>query len=78
MDGKDACLALLRDIAITKTRANLLDHVVLVFIHVYNIDGHERRSAYNRINQNGPDLAGWRANASELNLNHDYMKANAP
>ncbi len=78
MDGKDACLALLRDIAINKTKAALLDHVVFVFIPVYNIDGHERRSAYNRINQNGPELAGWRANATNLNLNRDYMKADAP
>ena len=78
MDGKDACLALLRDIVITKTKADLLDHVVLVFIPVYNLDGHERRSPYNRINQNGPELAGWRANASNLNLNRDYMKADAP
>src|SRR5580698_7348678 len=58
MDGKDACLALLRDIVITKTQAALLDHAVLVFIPVYNIDGHERRSPYNRINQNGPELVG--------------------
>ncbi len=79
MDGKDACLALLRDIVQNKNGAKrLLDHVVLVFIPVYNIDGHERRSAYNRINQNGPELAGWRANGSELNLNRDYMKADAP
>ncbi len=79
MDGKDACLALLRDLVQNRNgAARLLDHVVLVFIPVYNIDGHERRSAYNRINQNGPELAGWRANASELNLNRDYMKADAP
>jgi murein tripeptide amidase MpaA len=78
MDGKDSCLALLRDIAITKTQAALLDHVVFVFIPVYNIDGHERRSAYNRINQNGPELAGWRGNGSNINLNRDYMKADAP
>jgi len=78
MDGKDACLALLRDIAVTKTQAALLDHVVLVFIPVYNIDGHEQRSPYNRINQNGPELAGWRGNATNLNLNRDYMKADAP
>jgi hypothetical protein len=45
---------------------------------VYNIDGHERRSAYSRINQNGPALAGWRANATNLNLNRDYLKADAP
>jgi len=78
MDGKDACLALLRDIVINKSKSALLDHVVFVFIPVYNIDGHERRSAYNRINQNGPELAGWRANGSNLNLNRDYMKADAP
>ena len=78
MDGKDACLALLRDIVITKTKAALLDNVVFVFIPVYNIDGHERRSAYNRINQNGPEQIGWRGNGTNLNLNRDYMKADAP
>ncbi len=78
MDGKDACLALLRDIVITKSKAALLDHVVFVFIPVYNLDGHERRSAYNRINQNGPEVIGWRGNGSNINLNRDYMKADAP
>ena len=78
MDGKDACLALLRDIAITKSKAALLDHAVFVFIPVYNIDGHERRSPYNRINQNGPELMGWRGNGTNLNLNRDYMKADSP
>ena len=78
MDGKDACLALLRDMVITKTKAALLDHAVLVFIPVYNIDGHERRSPYNRINQNGPEVMGWRGNGTNLNLNRDYMKADTP
>lgn len=78
MDGKDSCLALLRDIVITKTKAPLLEHVVFVFIPVYNLDGHERRSAYNRINQNGPEVIGWRGNATNINLNRDYMKADAP
>jgi len=78
MDGKDACLGLLRDLAVTKTQSALLDHVVFIFIPVYNIDGHEQRSLYNRINQNGPELSGWRGNATNLNLNRDYMKADAP
>jgi murein tripeptide amidase MpaA len=78
MDGKDSCLALLRDMVITRSRSALLDHVVLVFIPVYNVDGHERRSAYNRINQNGPEIVGWRGNATNINLNRDYMKADAP
>ena len=78
MDGKDSCLALLRDLVQNKDRAKLLDHVVFVFIPVYNIDGHERRSPYNRINQNGPDAIGWRGNGTNHNLNRDYMKADQP
>jgi murein tripeptide amidase MpaA len=77
-DGKDAGLALLRDIAITKTRTGLLNHVVVLFIPIYNTDGHERSSPYNRINQNGPAELGWRATSAGLNLNRDYMKADAP
>lgn len=77
-DGKDAGLALLRDIAITKTRADLLDNTVVVFIPIYNVDGHEIFGPYNRMNQNGPDEMGWRATSAGLNLNRDYMKADAP
>jgi hypothetical protein len=77
-DGKDAGLALLRDIAITKTRTGLLDHVVILFMPIYNTDGHERFGPYNRINQNGPAEMGWRATSANLNLNRDYMKADAP
>ncbi len=77
-DGKDAGLALLRDIAITKTRPGLLDHVVILFIPIYNVDGHERFGPFNRLNQNGPAEMGWRATSANLNLNRDYMKADAP
>jgi murein tripeptide amidase MpaA len=77
-DGKDAGLALLRDIAITKTRTGLLDHIVILFIPIYNTDGHERFGAFNRLNQNGPAEMGWRATSTNLNLNRDYMKADAP
>jgi hypothetical protein len=78
MDGKDSCLALLRDMVVTKTQAKLLDRAVFVFIPIYNADGHERRSPYNRINQNGPREMGWRGNGTNLNLNRDYMKVQAP
>jgi len=79
MDGKDACLALLRDLVLNSNNAQQsLNNAVFVFIPVYNIDGHERRSPYNRINQNGPEEAGWRGNGANLNLNRDYMKADAP
>jgi len=78
IDGKDAGLLLIRAMSVDKTLASLLDHVTLLFIPIYNVDGHERRSAFNRPNQNGPELQGFRATALNLNLNRDYMKADAP
>jgi Zinc carboxypeptidase len=78
MDGKDSCLALMRDIVITHAKAALLDRAVLVIIPIYNADGHERFGPYNRINQNGPEQMGWRTTSTNLNLNRDYMKADAP
>ena len=76
--GKDATAMLIRDILVTKRLASLLDNVIVLSIPVFNVDGHERFSPYNRINQNGPQEMGWRATAQRLNLNRDYMKADAP
>lgn len=78
IDGKDAGFALVRDIVITKSRSELLKDSILLFVPIYNVDGHEMASPYNRINQNGPDKMGWRATSAGLNLNRDYMKADAP
>src|SRR5678809_30439 len=66
------------DIAITQTAAGILNNVVLLFIPIYNTDGHERSSPYNRINQNGPTDMGWRTTSTYQNLNRDYMKADTP
>ncbi len=77
IEGKDACMLLLRDILITKTKEDLLKNVCLIIIPVLNVDGHERISRYNRINQNGPTYMGWRTTANNLNLNRDYLKADA-
>jgi len=78
IDGKDAGLMLLREIAITRTLESLADNIIILFMPMFNPDGHERRGAYNRINQNGPIETGWRTTANNLNLNRDYMKADAP
>jgi len=75
--GKDASLMLLRDIAVTKSRSSLLDNVILLVIPIFNVDGHERFSPYSRINQNGPEAMGWRVTSRNLNLNRDYIKADA-
>jgi len=76
-EGKDACLALVRDMVVTGTQAGLLERINLLVIPIFNIDGHERRSPYSRINQNGPRLVGWRTTATNLNLNRDYTKADS-
>jgi murein tripeptide amidase MpaA len=73
IDGKDAGMMLLRDIAFGDKK-NLLDAVNFLFVPILNVDGHERVSSYNRPNQRGPQNMGWRTNAENLNLNRDYAK----
>jgi murein tripeptide amidase MpaA len=77
IDGKDAGMMLLRDIAFRGESA-LLDKANLLFIPVLNADGHERASPWNRPNQRGPARQGWRTTAQNLNLNRDYVKLDAP
>jgi Zinc carboxypeptidase len=78
IDGKDASQMLMREILITGSRRSLLDHAVLLFVPIFNVDGHERFGPFNRMNQNGPAETGWRVTAQNLNLNRDYMKADTP
>lgn len=77
IDGKDAGLMLLRDIAL-RGKQHLLDGVNLIFIPILNPDGHENHSRYSRPNQRGPSSQGWRATAQNINLNRDYVKADSP
>ena len=74
IDGKDAGLMLLRDMTVAGKRRELLANTNFLFIPILNVDGHERRSAYNRINQRGPEEMGWRTNARNQNLNRDFTK----
>lgn len=78
VDGKDASLLLLREIA-TGQRAALLDEVILLVAPIYNADGHERVSPHNRMAQDGPVQGqGFRTNGRGLDLNRDFMKMEAP
>jgi hypothetical protein len=78
IDGKDAGMMLLRDLTVGGARAALLDRANLLFLPIFNVDGHERFSAFTRINQRGPKEAGFRTTARNLNLNRDYAKLDAP
>jgi hypothetical protein len=77
-EGKDAGLRFFRDVAIRGMHLALLNHVSVVFVPIVNPDGHERFGPYNRINQNGPKEMGWRTTATNLNMNRDFLKADAP
>ena len=72
IDGKDAGLMLLRDLTVGGS-LDLLNDVNLLFIPILSVDGHERRSKFNRINQRGPTEMGWRTNRRNLNLNRPRM-----
>ncbi len=76
-EGKDAAMMLARDILIDKEYPVLLENLIIMIIPIFNVDGHERFGPYNRINQNGPKEMGWRVTATRLNLNRDFVKADA-
>ncbi len=74
IDGKDASLMLLREIA-TGARPGILDAITLVLVPIYNVDGHERVSRFNRSQQDGPEEGqGFRTTARGLDLNRDHLK----
>lgn len=78
IDGKDASLMILRDLALGR-RQELLDGATLLIVPIYNVDGHERISPYNRPNQDGPHRGmGFRTTADGLDLNRDYVKVASP
>jgi hypothetical protein len=74
-DGIDACMMLLRDLALGKTK--LPDNVILAVIPLYNIGGSLNRSKDFRVDQNGPDEFGSRGNARNLDLNRDFIKSDS-
>jgi hypothetical protein len=74
VDGKDASLMLLRDVALGR-RTEILDAATLLIVPIYNVDGHERVSAHNRPNQDGPrEGQGYRTTVNGLDLNRDHLK----
>lgn len=83
IEGKDATLMLARQVIRPAgapsevNRSALLDSVSIAILPVFSVDAHERMSPYNRVNQNGPEEMGWRATSENINLNRDWVKADA-
>jgi hypothetical protein len=78
IDGKDAGFLALREVLDGRLAKGALGKQVLIFVPVFNVDGHERFGKWNRPNQRGPVEMGWRTTAQNFNLNRDYVKADAP
>jgi len=78
VEGKEAALALVRDIA-GGAHADWLDSMVLLVNPIYNADGNERVTLTSRGFQHGPiGGQGTRPNAQGLNINRDNMKLDTP
>lgn len=78
VEGKEACLALLREFA-SGDHGDLLKKLVVLFVPIYNADGNDAIARENRSEQNGPrDGVGLRANAQGLDLNRDFVKVESP
>ena len=79
VEGKEALLSLLRDLELDRYQ-NVVDSLVILAAPIYNADGNDAMGPQerNRGAQNGPALIGQRANGQNLDLNRDYIKAEAP
>ena len=75
VEGKEASLMLIRDIALGRI-PGLLDAQVLLFIPIFNADGNDKLGRNRR--DLGPELAGVRHNGQNLDLNRDYLKLESP
>jgi hypothetical protein len=78
IDGKDAGFIAVREMLEGREGRGALSRTTVLFVPVFNVDGHERFGAWNRPNQRGPVEMGWRVTAQNLNLNRDYAKVEAP
>ena len=76
-EGIDACMALVRDFCLQPERLAALGQTVFLFIPIYNVDGCLNRQNTSRVNQDGPELFGFRANARNLDLNRDFIKCDS-
>ena len=80
VEGKEAALMLTRDL-LAGRHGNVLDHVTLLIVPLFNADGNDRIDAEHRKmeleyfrGQLGPAGVGTRENAAGINLNRDYMR----
>lgn len=76
VDGKEACLEILRDVVWAESGRPPypVSDLVLLLAPIYNADGNDRFGPNNRPLQNGPGFVGEGDTAGGLNLNRDFTK----
>ncbi len=75
--GIESSMILARDLATDPMYSSMLDHITLLIIPAYSVGGMLNRGSFSRANQNGPDAYGFRGNGQNLDLNRDFIKADA-
>ncbi len=75
--GVDASLKFAWELLNEKKYKKALENVVVAIVPMYNVGGALNRACCSRANQNGPLEQGFRGNARNLDLNRDWIKADA-
>jgi hypothetical protein len=75
VEGKEATLMLLRDVAHNRLNKFLTNQIILI-LPIFNPDGNEKIGINRR--DNGPEKAGVRYNGQYLDLNRDFLKLESP
>ncbi len=65
IDGKDAGFIALRELLEGRENRGALARATVLFVPVFNVDGHERFGAWNRPNQRGPEADGLARDGAE-------------
>ncbi|MGH8050086.1 MAG: M14 family zinc carboxypeptidase [Arenimonas sp.] len=76
-EGIDSCMAMVRDFCTQPEKLAALGRTAFLFIPIYNVDGCWNRQNTSRVNQEGPELFGFRANGRNLDLNRDFIKCDS-
>lgn len=74
--GIDASLQYASDLLLEGAEV-IPEGVLIAIIPAYNIGGILNRGSFSRANQQGPEEHGFRGNARNLDLNRDFIKADA-
>ncbi len=76
-DGVDASLLLAQALLESDQLMGLMANVAVCIVPVYNVWGAQQLQHPSRPDQNGPPVHGVRATTKNLDLNRDFMKADA-